>query len=618
MAKKDKKSKDAKKARTAVKHEKANKKSENKLKKMSKKAGDDLEDDVDLDELLKQLAKQQEEFEEIHVEVVDKPTKRLNSTLIASNSNGKRELILFGGEVATAASTVHFYNDLHVFSVDSQTWRRYMSKNSPLARSSHAMVYHPSGIFLMHGGEFSSPKQSTFHHFSDTWMLDSQTKEWAKVDGKGPSSRSGHRMTYWKNYILLYGGFRDLGTHTTYLGDLWAFDITTYKWTEIVLPPTCTLPDARSGHSFMACEEGAILYGGYCKVKAGKGLQKGKILNDCWGLMMKSNLKEVRWERKRKQGWQLPPRVGASMTAHKGRGMIFGGVFDYEETEETLDSEFYNTLCSYNVETNRWYNLSLRSTKKKGIFKKEKINRDRELEDMLNSILAKANLNDDDEDEAPEAEESDDEDKIEYEIRNQMPHPRFNALTCVLDDTLYIYGGVWESGEQEFNLDSFYAIDLSKLDGVKVFWEDLSELDTLKDSEDEFSDGDDEDDDDDDDEADKDHKLVAEEEEEEEEEEILDEPEIPDEHPYLPHPKTFESLRAFYLRCGAQFLEWAIGQNRDARGKQLKSKSFDLCEERWWERREAVRIEEDKMEESGVTEVIERDFSAPKTGNKRR
>ena len=77
-----------------------------------------------------------------------------------------------------------FYNDLYTYSIDNDTWRKISSKNSPLPRSSHAMCSHPSGIILMFGGEFSSPKQSTFYHYGDTWILDADTKEWQKIDSK--------------------------------------------------------------------------------------------------------------------------------------------------------------------------------------------------------------------------------------------------------------------------------------------------------------------------------------------------------------------------------------------------------------------------------------------------
>lgn len=621
MAKKDKKGKDAKKALKAAKAAKNQAKGDAKLKKQSKKAGDDLEDDVDIDTLLQQLAEEQAQFEAVHITTVEKPVKRTNGTLVAAPMAQKRELVLFGGETATPQGTVHFHNDLLVYTPDSDIWRRYVSKNSPLSRSSHSMCFHPSGIMVLHGGEFSSPKQSTFHHYSDTWVLDIETKEWAKVEEKkGPSGRSGARMAVWKNYVVLFGGFRDLGTHTTYLNDVWIFDIMDYKWRQVEFPMTMSQPDARSGHSFICNGDEMIAYGGYTKVKAGKGLQKGKVLNDTWILKMKSDIKQIRWEKRRKQGWQPTARVGCSMQAHKGRGMLFGGVYDFDETEETLSSEFYNTLLSYNCESNRWFNLKLKAKKKKEIIKKEKVNRDKELEEILNEILKGANLNDEDEDvvattSTTEINDDDDEDEEDnnrkvYDVRNQFPHERFNALTAVLDDSLYIYGGIWENGEVECNLDSFYAVDLSKLDGVTVFWEDLSEIDNaIDDSDDEFDE--DEEDEEDEDDEETDQKLVAEEEEEEEEEEEIEEETevIPDEHPWLPHPKAFENLRNFYLRTGAEFLKWVIDQNRDSRGKDLKSKSFDMCEQRWWERREAVQLEEDEMEESGVENVVEKDFT---------
>ncbi|KAI0461944.1 hypothetical protein LJB42_004549 [Komagataella kurtzmanii] len=630
MAKKDnKKNKDGKKARLMEKNAKAQKKAEAKNKKLSKKQGDDdLEDNVNLEEVISALAKEQENLEKVIVEIVERPSRRRDTAMVGCNNAGKKELYMFGGEVTDKDGLVHFYNDLHVYNADNDTWKKNLSKTSPSPRSSHAMVYHPSGIILLHGGEFSSPKQTTFHHFSDTWMLDTATKEWSRVDVRqAPPSRSGHRMTYWKNYIILHGGFNDLGTSTTYLNDVWLFDITTYKWQQVEFPTNHDVPEARSGHSLIANEEGAILYGGYCKVKAGRGLQKGNTLVDTWTLKMKSDPKGVRWERRRKQGFQPSPRVGCSMQYHKGRGILFGGVYDYEETEESLDSEFYNTLLSYNSDTNRWYNLTLRSPRKvKQAAVKEK-SRDEDLEDILNEILAKANLNDNEpSSETPEsasAETSklkeDENEASNYVYSSQLPHPRFNATTAVLGDQLYIFGGLFEKGEHEFNLYSFYSIDLAKLDGVKVFFEDLSELETFREEdeddedEDEYDDDDEEDGESEDDEMDTANNGLEVEsprinQNSSDDVEMEDEEaEIPDPTPWLPIPKPFESLRSFYVRTGAEFLKWAISQNIDARGKQLKTKSFELSEERWWERREAIRIQEDNLEEAGVTSVVERD-----------
>lgn len=611
MAKKDKKLKEAKKARTA---EKA-KKNEAKAAKKAKKFDDEDADDQDIDAILEQFKKEQEEFERVTVEVVDPPLKRLLAAMVASPCN-RREILLFGGEqVELGLGLLRFYNDLYSYNTDTDVWRKISSKNLPMPRSSHAMCAHPLGIVVLFGGEFLSPKQNTFYHYGDTYILDVELRLWSKVEQKnGPLLRSGHRMACWKNYIMMYGGFRDLGAGgTTYLDDFWVFDVQEYKWTKIEFPPTLLVPEARSGHSLLPCTEGAIIYGGYTKVKTKKkGLQKGKVLGDCWLVKMNLDPKKIRVEKRRKQGPQPLPRVGCQLQFHKNRGIMFGGVYDFEELEESLELEFYNQVYLYQVELNRWFNLTLKPRRRKAE-KREKDTkaRDEDLENILNEILKKANLNDDDEERqaaaAANVEEEEEEETREFTYINQMPHPRFNATTCVVEDSLYIFGGMFERGEREFTLDSMYAIDLGKMDGVKVIWENLKELEDAEEAEQEDDeDYDDDFDEDDDEEEPEDEKLEAEEEdEEEEEEEEQEEEEFPDARTWLPHPKPFETLRAFYIRTGAQFLEWSISSNRDARGKYLKKAAFDLCEDRFWERREACAAEEDKLEELGIGEVVE-------------
>lgn len=612
MAKKDKKS-DAKKARAAEKQKKNLLKADLKTKKLARKNGDESDDD-DIDQILEQYALEQAAFEAVRVDTCARPLKRLNPTMVANPLHTRHELVLFGGESVDAAGKARFYNELYTYAVESDVWRKVSSRNAPLPRLSHAMCAHPLGVMVMFGGEFSLPKQLTFYHYSDTWVLDCDTKEWQKVESRrgGPLARLGHRMACWKNYIVMHGGFRDLGATTTYLLDVWVFDVQSYKWHAVEFPPNHPVPDARLGHSLVPCADGAVVYGGYAKVKAKKGLQKGKVHTDCWVLKMKTDLAAVRFERRRKQGFVPLPRVGCLLALHKNRGILFGGVYDYEESEEQLDSEFYNALYLYQIENNRWYNLALRPRGKRQAVK-EKPSRDEDLEAVLNAILAKANL-EDDEPEAPaqillrqeEEERAEAAARTAYPVVALLPHPRFNATTCVVDDTLYIYGGVFERGEHEFTLDSMYAIDLGRLDGVKVLWEDLSEMER-EDSADELEELEEED--------------AEEEEDEEEEEEEEADPESEEEseleaeadddpRPWLPQPKPFESLRAFYVRTGAQFLEWAISGNRDARGKHLKKASFDMCEDRFWERRECVSAAEDTWEAmGGVGDVIEKDMS---------
>lgn len=644
MAKKQtKKDKEARKLRADQKLKKNLAKAE---KKTHKKPNEiEEEEDVDVETLLANFRREQELFSQVAVDSVTKPSARTSCCVIASPQHGKNELLLFGGEsMDQETQTVRFFNDLYSFTPDNGQWRRYTSQNSPMPRSSAAMAAHSSGIALINGGEFSTPKQNTFYHYNDTWLLDSSNKEWSKIDVKnGPSARSGHRITTWKNYFILFGGFRDLGTSTTYLNDVWLFDITTYKWKQVEFPTNHSLPDARSGHSWIPTPEGAILWGGYCKVKSNKkGLQRGKILTDCWYLKMHADPSMVRWERRRKQGFQPSPRAGCSMVPHKGRGILFGGVYDYEETEESLESEFYNDLLMYQVETNRWYTQQIRPQKQTSNAKTGKSQRnntsksqEKQLQDLLNSILEKNDINVDDDAEQDELEiseklqdtnicdDSEESGVASIQVMNHLPHARFNAATAVVDDLLFIYGGTWEYADKDFPIDSLYSIDLTKLDCVKVYWEDLADIDRAKEigdqDSDEDSDEDEEGEDDDDYEEDGENidneKLETLEDEELDEPENEEELEIPDPRPWLPHPKPFENLRSFYLREGANFLQWAISNNRDSRGKHLKKISFDLCEDRWWERREQVRFEEEKLEALGVvgSEMIDKDPNAKKT-----
>merc|ERR1711939_717516 len=345
-----KKKKADKKARVAQKQEK---KAGQKEKKQSKKSKDDVDsdaEDADLDAILAQYQKEQEQFLKVTETQSEPPKVRGSATLVASPSNGS-EIFLFGGEYFNGQLAL-FNNDLFVYKINSDSWRKVTSPNTPLPRSGHAMCQggNAGGIYLF-GGEFSSPKQGTFYHYNDFWRLEPASREWTKLEGKGgPPARSGHRMTYFKNYIILFGGFRDTSQQTRYLNDVWLYDTQRFSWHQPALPPAAGKPDPRSSFSFLPHESGAVLYGGYSRVKvssaatkATKGGGKGAS---------KVTMKPVNSPN--------PPRAGATMAYHKGRGISFGGVHDIEDSEEGIDSEFFNLLFAYNIDRNRFFQLSLR------------------------------------------------------------------------------------------------------------------------------------------------------------------------------------------------------------------------------------------------------------------
>ncbi|KAK3988079.1 hypothetical protein QBC44DRAFT_351391 [Cladorrhinum sp. PSN332] len=683
MAKDKKKNNDSKKAKLAEKKMKQEKKAEKKAKtKAAKDEGDDVED-VDLDAVLEEYRKQQEQFHKITETVCDAPPRaRAASCFLASPSNSN-QLLLFGGEYFNG-SLATFFNDLMVYYIDRDEWRCVTSPNAPLPRSGHAWTRggNQSNAVYLFGGEFSSPKQGTFYHYNDFWKLDPSSREWLRLEPKGktPPARSGHRMTYFKNYIILFGGFQDTANQTKYLADLWLYDTQNFVWHCPALPPAQLKPDARSSFTLLPHDQGAVLFGGYSRVKAtvsanksAKGASMGQknvlkpmVHTDCFYLRITPPGPEapagappvVRWERRKKPAnTPSPTRAGATMAFHKGRGIMFGGVHDVEESEEGIDSEFFNQLFAWNIERNRFFPLALRKVRQQG--KKagdqgqqraggRKGNRQANEEELLRSLaaLTAGKGGDEDGDEEmvvikKEVEEDKEEKKVrDMPISMEMPHPRFNAQLAVQDDVLYVYGGTFEKGDREFTFDDLYAIDLGKMDGCKEVFSRPVEDWIASDDEDDEDEDDDEDDYEDEEDEDGDVEMVDDgpkkfTESKRKKKQPTDDASVADtevstspsaassEEDWeadttattvddgLPHPRPFESRRDFFNRTSNEWqeilmtnLRWKNIAPETLAIKEIKTKAFELSEEKWWDCREEITALEDEQEAAGIGEVV--------------
>jgi hypothetical protein len=516
------------------------------------------------------------------------------------------------------------------------------------------------------GGEFSSPKQGTFYHYNDFWRLDPGNREWTRVEQKskvaGPPARSGHRMVGFKQYIILFGGFQDTSATTKYLNDLWIYDCTTFAWHTPKLQSARAVPDARSSFTFLPHEQGAVIYGGYSRVKATAGANKQqqqargkkggggggsrvvlkpKVHEDTWFLRItppasdapSGSLPTVSWERrKRPANPPNPPRAGATMAFHKGRGILFGGVHDVEESEEGIDSEFFNQLFVWNIERNRYMPLNLRRPKantnkraaqQANVSRRERARADEEeLLANLKKLEMKAGgaVEDDSEDEKPKDDDDDPEEKRPEKPRIfEFPHPRFNAALTVQSDTLFIYGGTFEKGDREYTFDELWSVNLNHLDGVvEIFKRELEDWQGSEDeadSEEEEDDSEDEDDEDASELASPTSTALT---------SVTDSPVIqkqPDEDigtteeisaltDTLPHPRPFESLREFYVRTAEQWQNIVIEelgkspQGIEKTPKEIKKAGFEQAEEKWWDCREEIRALEDEQEAAGIGEVV--------------
>lgn len=396
------------------------------------------------------------------------------------------------------------------------------------------------------------------------------------------------------------------------------------------------------------------MYGGYSRVKsntvvpkqtkgggqASKSVLKPTIHQDTWFLRISQPLADalastapiVRWERRKKPvNSPNPPRAGVTQAYHKGRGIMFGGVHDVEESEEGIESEFFDQLFALNLERNRFFPLALRRARtaprkqqaddrgtKRGRGKADEAELLRNLA-ALESNGTIGDLDAMDIDPIEEAEET--PAKPAKPILSTMPHPRFNSQLAVQGDVLYIFGGTYEQGDREYTFDEMFAIDLGKLDGVQEVYR--RELDNWQgDEADSDSEGDEDDESEDEDmEGDgmsgvslplSTAPITAPEPAPSVADSIAAEEEQPEStmSDTRPYPRPFESLRDFFVRTTNPWQELVLESLQSKYSasnqsiKELRKVAFDLAETKWWDCREEITAEEERQEEAGIGDVV--------------
>ncbi|KAL4853408.1 Kelch domain-containing protein 4 [Chlorella vulgaris] len=307
------------------------------------------------------------------------------------------EVLLYGGEWYDGErDKMYVYGDVYVLNVDKQTWKRVISPNGPLPRTSHQAVCTRTALWVW-GGEFTSLNQEKFRHYSDLWRLNLADWTWEQIPSKGgPSPRSGHRMVLHGKQLLLFGGFFDNGKETRYFNDVWSYDTEELRW--MLLGPKAghTAPSPRGGCQLALTGDQLYIFGGYSvkkaepdsggcsgslagysflpnKKKGGKGEEdegKGVVHDDVWCL----DLKSLEFERIKRQGMAPNQRTAFGLVTHRKRAVLFGGIMDQEGKASKLEgwhtsgdrvySELFNELYQFNLDSRRWFPLGLRIPKK--------------------------------------------------------------------------------------------------------------------------------------------------------------------------------------------------------------------------------------------------------------
>lgn len=166
----------------------------------------------------------------------------------AAYVESSNEMLVFGGQGSGG-----FLSDTWAYSVASDQWEERTPAVSPAPRYGAASAYDPEvGLFVSHG--FTNKGR-----FDDTWTFDPATSEWSDVSAAGdrPLARCLVRSVWdpGTQRLFLFGG---QSNEFPFLGDLWAFDGT--SWSEY---PMGLGPTARNLYSMSYAGEGRILlFGG--------------------------------------------------------------------------------------------------------------------------------------------------------------------------------------------------------------------------------------------------------------------------------------------------------------------------------------------------------------------
>ncbi|KAI8819415.1 uncharacterized protein EV422DRAFT_112068 [Fimicolochytrium jonesii] len=423
---KRKKRKDHATKKAVSKSQKASKQASKAERKDSRHASkfDDDGDEEDIEILIKQFQEGDRRIGVAEEVACEPPSPRANASWVAAAGNAPF-VWLFGGEHCTGRK-VKVYGELFKYRIDKKDWRRINTPVSPPPRSGHQTVVLTNGKLLVFGGEYTSPSQNQFHHWKDCWVFDPKELKWEQLDIPTPSARSGHRMTVWKNFVVLFGGFYDNYKTTKYHDDLWLFDTTEYKWSKVEFSSLASKPGPRSGFQFITHNDTIYLYGGYCKKQIDGDRESGHVYSDMWLLQMSADPSLITWSLTKKAGKPPPKRAGCTMIMHKNRGIRFGGVEDNEDDEDVVCR---NDMYAFEVEKGRWFGVTIKSGKAK-------------TDDPVAELDPAA--------ETPAA------------IDPSQPHPRYNAMLATYKSQLILYGGLFEDKKSEHTLDDLWVVNLDK------------------------------------------------------------------------------------------------------------------------------------------------------------
>ncbi|SRR5579883_454110 len=220
-----------------------------------------------------------------------KPSRR-NSCVVV---NLGQYIYLFGGLFDNfSAVTNTFYNDLYRLDINTYHWEKLSPKGQlPSVRGmSMGVDDKVNNRILLFGGVEYSADFTSVRMLNDLWAYSPDTNTWQEIQQKQPcpTPRAKSRLWLIKDKLYLFGGATVAPYGFEFLNDMWVYDLSANKWTEIIPKnqPGSPHPRDEAYAGLLPSSEGKLtIYGGEGALDP--KTHRNLMLNDTWQFDIKTN-----------------------------------------------------------------------------------------------------------------------------------------------------------------------------------------------------------------------------------------------------------------------------------------------------------------------------------------
>lgn len=206
----------------------------------------------------------------------------------AVHDSKRNRVVFFGGDVGVPQQcnpAPKPDGELWTYDVACKTFKKVDAPGGPGPRARGMAVYDPEGDrMVIFGGRYRQASSGPYTVYNEVWALALETLTWQQIatTGGGPSGRSSVAGAYnplTKELVLFGGNSSTSGLSFTPLDDVWALNLSTGAWREIVT--TGQKPEPRLFHSATLDPATGRLF---AYAGGGTGAFQGPFMTDLWSL----------------------------------------------------------------------------------------------------------------------------------------------------------------------------------------------------------------------------------------------------------------------------------------------------------------------------------------------